>query len=115
MNNAEQEYTQALGLDIGTSRIVVARNADKKYQYDSQLNAFLTIPYSKLAESLLQRENVFHEVQGQDIVVAGNDGQRCPQPSRTAQSGGAPENHRQAARTGGHRGPEGLLQRARGH
>jgi hypothetical protein len=76
MNNAEQEYTQPLGLDIGTSRIVVARNADKKYLYESQLNAFLTIPYSKLAESLLQRENVFHEVQGQDIVVAGDDAQR---------------------------------------
>jgi hypothetical protein len=76
MNNTEQEYTQPLGLDIGTSRIVVARNADKKYQYDSQLNAFLTIPYSKLAESLLQRENVFHEVQGPDIVVAGNDAQK---------------------------------------
>jgi len=44
MNNAEQEYTQPLGLDIGTSRIVVARNADKKYLYESQLNAFRTIP-----------------------------------------------------------------------
>jgi hypothetical protein len=77
MNNAEEaEYTQPVGLDIGTSRIVVARNADKKYQYESQLNAFLTIPYSKLAESLLQRENVFHEVQGADIVVAGNDAQK---------------------------------------
>ena len=73
MNNPEQEYTQALGLDIGTSRIVVARNGDKKCQYDSELNAFLTIPYSKLAESLLVRENVFHEVQGSDIVVAGNE------------------------------------------
>jgi hypothetical protein len=76
MNNAEETYTLPLGLDIGTSRIVVARSADKKYQYESQLNAFLTIPYSKLAESLLQRENVFHEVQGQDIVVAGNDSQK---------------------------------------
>ena len=76
MNNTEEVYTQPLGLDIGTSRIVVARNADKKYQYDSQLNAFLTIPYSKLAESLMQRENVFHEVQGPDIVVAGNDAQK---------------------------------------
>jgi hypothetical protein len=55
---------------------VVARSADKKYQYESQLNAFLTIPYSKLAESLLQRENVFHEVQGVDIVVSGNDAQK---------------------------------------
>lgn len=76
MNNAEQEYTQSLGLDIGTSRIVVARNGDQKCQYDSQLNAFLTLPYSKLAESLLQRENVFHEVQGADIVVAGNEARK---------------------------------------
>jgi hypothetical protein len=45
MNSSEEAYTQALGLDIGTSRIVVARNLDKQYQYDSQLNAFLTIPY----------------------------------------------------------------------
>jgi hypothetical protein len=76
MNNAEEIYTQPLGLDIGTSRVVVARSADKKYLYDSQLNAFLTIPYSKLAESLLQRENVFHEVQGPEILVAGNDAQK---------------------------------------
>jgi hypothetical protein len=76
MNNAEQEYTQPLGLDIGTSRIVVARSADKGCQYDSQLNAFVTIPYSKLAESLLLRENVFHEVQGPDIVIAGNESQK---------------------------------------
>jgi len=76
MNNAEELYTQPIGLDIGTSRVVAARNADKKYHYDSQLNAFLTIPYSKLAESLLQRENVFHEVQGADILVAGNDAQK---------------------------------------
>jgi hypothetical protein len=76
MNNTEQEYTQALGLDVGTSRIVVARNGEKDCRYDSQLNAFLTIPYSKLAESLLQRENVFHEVQGADIVVAGNEARR---------------------------------------
>ena len=76
MNNSEETYTQALGLDIGTSRIVVARNLDKQYQYDSQLNAFLTIPYSKLAESLLQRENVFHEVRGPEIVVAGDDAQK---------------------------------------
>ncbi len=75
MNTAE-EYTQALGLDVGTSRIVVARNTEGGYQYDAQLNAFLTLPYSKLAASLLQRENVFHEVIGQEILVAGNDALR---------------------------------------
>jgi actin-like ATPase involved in cell morphogenesis len=76
MNNLELDYTQPLGLDVGTSRVVVARAKDKKQQYDTQLNAFLTLPYTKLAESLLQRENVFHEVQGDEIVVAGNDAEK---------------------------------------
>jgi hypothetical protein len=76
MSKLDQGDSQPLGLDVGTSRIVVARSADKKYRYESQLNAFLTLPYSRLAESLLVRENVFHEVQGSDIVVAGNDAQR---------------------------------------
>src|SRR6478672_9387038 len=76
MNKAEQEYIQPLGLDVGTSRIVVARTTEKKYVYQSQLNAFLTLPYSKLAESLLQRENVFYEVRGSELVVMGNDAQR---------------------------------------
>src|SRR5947209_5968206 len=76
MSKAEQEYMQPLGLDVGTSRIVVARTTEKKYVYQSQLNAFLTLPYSKLAESLLQRENVFYEVRGSELVVMGNDAQR---------------------------------------
>src|ERR1017187_2875767 len=74
MNN--EEYTQPIGLDVGTSRIVVARSADGQYEYETQLNAFLTLPYSKLAASLLQRENVFHEVKGSEIVVFGNDAQK---------------------------------------
>ena len=76
MTKTDLEYTQPVGLDIGTSRIVVARCDEKKYRYESQLNAFLTLPYSRLAESLLEREKVFHEVRGAEIVVAGNDAQR---------------------------------------
>ena len=76
MNKTEFEYAQPLGLDVGTSRIVVARNGDRKYQYEAELNAFITLPHSKLAESLLQRENVFHEVRGGELVVAGNDAQK---------------------------------------
>src|SRR5581483_4438580 len=76
MNKSETEYAQPIGLDIGTSRIVAARNGDRKYQYEAELNAFITLPHSKLAESLLQRENVFHEVQGRELVVAGNDAQK---------------------------------------
>ena len=49
MNDIEADNLP-LGLDVGTSRIVVARNSGKKYQYDAQLNAFITLPYSKLAK-----------------------------------------------------------------
>ena len=58
--------------------IVVARSMDKsdQTQYESQLNAFITMPYSKLAESLLAREGVFHEVFDGELVVTGNDAQR---------------------------------------
>jgi|SRR5579883_2096498 hypothetical protein len=76
MSKAEIEYTQPIGLDVGTSRIVVARTGDKKPECKSQLNAFLTLPHSRLAESLLQRESVFHEVRGSEILVAGNDAQK---------------------------------------
>jgi hypothetical protein len=76
MSKTEQTYTQPLGLDVGTSRIVVARNTERKYEYAAELNAFLTLPYSRLTENLLQRENVFHEVHGSDIVVAGSDAQK---------------------------------------
>ena len=81
MNDLEQGNGQPLGLDVGTSRVVVARAKEKNQDtvvpaYDTELNAFLTLPYSKLAESLLQQENIFHEVQGADIVVAGNDAEK---------------------------------------
>lgn len=76
MNLNDQNDNQPLGLDIGTSRIVVARSVDKKYQYESELNAFVTLPHSSLTESLLRRENVFHEVRAGELVVAGDDAAR---------------------------------------
>ncbi len=76
METSEDVNTQPIGLDVGTSRIVAARAAGKKYEYKAQLNAFFTLPWSRLAESLLQRENVFHEVVGDEIVVAGNDAEK---------------------------------------
>jgi hypothetical protein len=72
----KENYSQPLGLDVGTSRIVVARSTDRKYSYESQLNAFVALPYSRLAESLLQRENVFHKVEGRELIVMGNDAER---------------------------------------
>ncbi len=76
MDNVDQDHGQPLGLDIGTSRIVVARNIAKKPQFEAQLNAFITLPYSELTGELLVREDVFYDVRGSEFIVYGNDAQK---------------------------------------
>ncbi|MBP1623829.1 MAG: hypothetical protein H6Q07_1849 [Acidobacteria bacterium] len=73
MESNETRNSTAIGLDVGTSRIVVARQAGQGFQYQAQLNAFVSIPYLKMTEAVLQKENVPHVVDGERIVVHGNE------------------------------------------
>jgi hypothetical protein len=66
----------AIGLDVGTSRVVVAQRSSDDYQYDSELNAFVNLPYSKLTASVLEREGVLHTVQNSEIIVHGNESEK---------------------------------------
>ncbi len=72
MNQTEIDR-KAVGLDVGTSRIVVARQSDDGFHFDSQLNAFADIPYSRLTENVLLVENIPHCVDGSRIAVHGNE------------------------------------------
>src|SRR6266404_6209554 len=76
MSQTETSKTSAIGLDVGTSRIVAARSMGQDIKYDIQLNAFVTIPYSKMTESVLQKEGVPHTVQANEIIVHGNESER---------------------------------------
>src|SRR6476661_6546558 len=60
------------GLDLGTSRIVLATLNGPKVSFTPQLNAFVDIPYSKMTEQMLARENILHEVEGAHIYAYGN-------------------------------------------
>ncbi|HEY7578285.1 MAG TPA: hypothetical protein VH855_11875 [Acetobacteraceae bacterium] len=60
------------GLDIGTSRIVLATLNGPKVNFSPQLNAFVDIPYSRMTEQMLARENILHEVEGTHIYAYGN-------------------------------------------
>src|SRR5262249_11811617 len=64
------------GLDVGTSRLVVARQAESDFQFESQLNAFVNIPFSKMTENVLKKEQVPHAVDGARMEVYGNQSQR---------------------------------------
>ncbi len=66
----------AIGLDVGTSRIVAAASLEDGYRYNSQLNAFVSIPFSKMTVMALQREGVPHSVRGQDIIVHGDESEK---------------------------------------
>jgi hypothetical protein len=72
----ETNKSQPVGLDVGTSRIVTARQFNNEIRYDTQLNAFVTIPYSKLTENVLRKEAVPHAVDGAEILVHGNESER---------------------------------------
>jgi hypothetical protein len=64
------------GLDAGTSRIVAARRSGDQVSYDSQLNAFVDIPFSRITASTLQREQVPHTVETAGILVHGNESEK---------------------------------------
>lgn len=71
-----QNNQNATGLDVGTSRIVTARQPDNAIQYNMQLNAFLAIPYSRMTANALRKENVPHAVEGEEILVYGNESEK---------------------------------------
>jgi hypothetical protein len=76
MTNTNTQATSAIGLDVGTSRIVTARRKDKDLQFAKQLNAFVTIPFSKLTQGVLKKERIPHLIQDSDIVVYGDESER---------------------------------------
>ena len=62
----------AVGLDIGTSRIVVADSASGLASR-SQLNAFVSVPSSEMAENVLQQRGMVYERNCKNLYVYGND------------------------------------------
>ena len=75
--NGTRNATQnVIGLDIGTSRIVTARRANDQYQFATQLNAFLTLPYSKITAGVLEKEKIPHQVEGAEMIVYGNESEK---------------------------------------
>jgi actin-like ATPase involved in cell morphogenesis len=66
-----------LGLDVGTSRIVLARGASGA-KTDSQLNAFVSVPYSKFTENILKQNKVSYHLNGhgREIFIFGNESEK---------------------------------------
>ena len=59
-----------IGLDIGTSHIIVAQNKRADIRLTRELNAFFTVPVSKFSRQILnQKEINFYELEDQFYVI----------------------------------------------
>src|SRR2546425_1581210 len=76
MKSNDKNNGSALGLDVGTSRICLAQRGGEEHQYKTQLNAFVSLPYSRITESVLKKEAIPHTVNGSEIVVHGNESEK---------------------------------------
>ena len=65
-----------IGLDVGTSRIVAARPSSSDFSFQSELNAFVSVPFSKMTENAMRREGISFDVRGEEILVRGNEAPR---------------------------------------
>lgn len=72
---AENAGGECVGLDVGTSRIVMAGGANG-HKAHSQLNAFVGVPYSKMTEAILQQNKMVYHRNGKELFVFGSDSER---------------------------------------
>ena len=73
MSKKESNNHLGVGLDVGTSRIVVARQREDGYDFQSQLDAFVEVPVSRMTRKVLEKESVPHVVMDEKILVFGNE------------------------------------------
>jgi actin-like ATPase involved in cell morphogenesis len=87
----EIDEVGAIGLDVGTSRIVVA-GGHNGHKAQTQLNSFVSVPYSRMTEAILQQNKMVYHRNGKDLYVFGNDSERfasffSAEPRRPMQRG----------------------------
>lgn len=67
----------ALGLDVGTSRLVLASGSTSHVKAKAELNAFITVPYSKFTENILKQNKVSYQLNGgSTLQIFGNEAAR---------------------------------------
>jgi len=74
-NSAEKEGSSGsspLGLDIGTSKIVLAKKDYRKTTFSSQKNEFINVDYSRFTEGILEQNDIRHYRSGDSLLVYGD-------------------------------------------
>lgn len=66
------------GLDVGTSRIVLASGDIGDIKSQTQLNAFVNVPYSKFTENILRQNKITYQLNngGKEILIFGSESEK---------------------------------------
>ncbi len=64
-----------VGVDIGTSRIVEYHKEGLNYVKHSELNAFFSVPYTKLTRGMLEQNQLQYRQQNGSLLIVGNGAQ----------------------------------------
>jgi len=90
-----------VGIDVGTSKVVVSRRGGKDVACASQLNAFIPVPWSPVTERTLQQQSDIHYYRdGDEIVIFGSAtsaSRTCSTPRRGARWRRPPQPEGEAA------------------
>ncbi len=62
----------AIGVDIGTSKIVFAQKKNGEIEYDSHRNAFISVEYSSFTEKILNQNQIRYHQFDNSLVVYGD-------------------------------------------
>ncbi len=66
------EESNAIGVDVGTSKIVFSRKNGALDDFNAQQNAFIEVDYSKFTRDILKQNKINHYKTGNSLVVFGD-------------------------------------------
>ena len=65
-----------IGLDVGTSKILVARRTERGLEASVEVNAFIPLPYSRITENILLQNKVHYYQDNGHFYVYGNSAEK---------------------------------------
>jgi hypothetical protein len=65
-----------MGVDVGTSKLVVARKGPREVETVGALNAFLPVPFSRFTEATLGQNNIAYYRDADELIVYGTAAER---------------------------------------
>jgi actin-like ATPase involved in cell morphogenesis len=72
----QKNPSSPIGVDVGTSKLVVARKGPREVETAGSLNAFLPVPYSRFTEATLGQNNIAYYRDGDELIVYGTAAER---------------------------------------